>query len=88
MRKREGMEPRDEREIVGADMVSNMEGHIEGAEQAMAPANPPGSETVAHHQGRDGNSGDPLGAFKDGGRVAQPAHRKEARWSMGSRMSP
>jgi hypothetical protein len=54
----------------------------------MAPANPPGSETVAHHQGRDGNSGDPLGAFKDGGRVAQPAHRKEARWSMGSRMFP
>jgi hypothetical protein len=32
MRRREGIEPRDEQEIVGADMVSNMEGHIEGAE--------------------------------------------------------
>src|SRR4029453_11147460 len=28
--------------------------------RAKAPANPPGSETVARQQGRSGNSGDPM----------------------------
>src|SRR5215471_20017071 len=54
----------------------------------MASANPPGSKTGARHQGKAGNSGDPMDSSKEGGRVAQPAHRKETRLSMGSRMSP
>jgi hypothetical protein len=79
MRKREGIEPRYERETVGADAVSKAEGHINGAAMAMAPENPPGSETGARHQGRVGNSGGPLDSSTPGSRVAQPAHRKEAR---------
>src|SRR6185503_7860387 len=59
-----------------------------GAQPAMAPANPPGSKTVARHQGSVGNSGDPLGASRDGSRVAQPAHREETRYPRGSRMPP
>ncbi len=62
MRKREGMEPRHGREIVGADVVSKTEGHIKGAARAMAPQNPPGSETGARYHGKVGNSGDPLGS--------------------------
>src|ERR687893_633116 len=88
MRKREGIEPRYERETVGADVVSNTEGHINGADMARAPANPPGSETGARHHGRVGNSGGPLGSSTDGSRATQPARRKEARWPRGSRMSP
>ena len=88
MRKREGIEPRNGYSTVDADVVMFTEGHIKGAHLAMAPANPPGSKTVARHQGSVGNSGDPLGSSTDGSRVAQPAHREEARWSRGSRMSP
>src|SRR5215471_6523501 len=88
MRKREGIEPRYGYEIVGADVVSFTEGNIQGAQTAMAPANLPGSKTVARHQGRDGNSGGPIGSSKDGRRVAQPDNREEARQPMGSRMSP
>ena len=36
MRKRAGIEPRDERVIVGADVVSNTEGHIRGAEGVLS----------------------------------------------------
>jgi hypothetical protein len=64
MRKREGIEPRNGREIVGADVVSKTEGHIKGAARAMAPENPPGSETGARHHGKVGNSGDPLGSSR------------------------
>jgi hypothetical protein len=64
MRKREGIEPRYGRETVGADVVSNTEGHIDGAALAMAPANPPGSETGARHHGKAGNSGGPLGSSR------------------------
>ena len=88
MRKCEGIEPRYGYEIVGADVVSFTEGNIQGAQTAMAPANLPGSKTVARHQGRDGNSGGPIGSSKDGRRVAQPDNREEARQPMGSRMSP
>src|SRR5688500_14724808 len=88
MRKREGIEPRNQNEQVGADVVRLTEGHIKGAQLALALANPPGSETMARHQGRVGNSGGPMGSSMDGSRVAQPANRKEARWPMGSRISP
>jgi hypothetical protein len=88
MRKREGIEPRNGYETVDADVVMFTEGHIKGAQPAMAPASPPGSKTVACHQGSVGNSGDPLGSSKDGSRVAQPAHREETRHPRGSRMPP
>src|SRR5215813_632892 len=54
MRKREGIEPRHGYTTVDADVVMFTEGHIKGAQQAMAPANPPGSKTVARHQGSVG----------------------------------
>jgi hypothetical protein len=88
MRKREGIEPRYERETVGADAVRNAEGYIKGADTARALANPPGLETGARHQGRVGNSGDPMGSSMDGSRAAQPVNREEARCPIGSRMSP
>jgi hypothetical protein len=34
--------------------------------KAKAPANPPGSETVARQQGRTGNSGDPMRSSNPG----------------------
>ena len=43
MRKREGIEPRYERLIVGADVVSNTEGYIRGAE-GHGPREPIGVE--------------------------------------------
>jgi hypothetical protein len=88
MRKREGIEPRYERETVGADAVSKAEGHINGADRAMASLNPPGSKTGARHQGKVGNSGGPMGSSTEGSRVAQPANREEAQRPIGSRMSP
>ncbi len=88
MRKREGIEPRNINATVGADVLSNTEGNIKGANQATAPANPPGSETGARHHGKVGNSGGPLGSSLEGSRGAQPVNRKEARCPRGSRMSP
>jgi hypothetical protein len=88
MRKREGIEPRHGYTTVDADVVRFTEGNIQGAQQAMAPAHPPGSKTVARHQGSVGNSGDPLGSSRDGSRGAQPAHREETRAPRGSRMPP
>ena len=69
MRKREGIEPRNKYETVGADVISGAEGNIKGAQAALAPANPPGSKTVARHQGRVGNSGGPMGSSMEGSRV-------------------
>ena len=43
MRQREGIEPRYERLIVGADVVSNTEGYIRGAE-GHGPREPTGVE--------------------------------------------
>ena len=54
----------------------------------MTPTSPPGSETVARHQGRAGNSGDPLGSSHQGGRVARPVNGGETQRRSGSRMSP
>src|SRR5262249_10303620 len=88
MRKREGIEPRHGYETVDADVLLFTEGHIKGAQLAMALANPPGSKTVARHQGSVGNSGDPLGSSRDGSRVAQPAYREETQQPRGSRMPP
>ena len=88
MRKREGLEPRHGYTTVDADVGMCTAGHIKGAQPAMAPANPPGSKTVARHQGSVGSAGDPLGASRDGSRVAPPAHREETRYPRGSRMPP
>src|SRR5215510_9562738 len=88
MRKRAGIEPRHGYFTVDADAVLFTEGHIKGAHPAMAPANPPGSKTVARHQGSVGNSGDPLGSSMDGRRAAQLAYREETRHPRGRRMPP
>jgi hypothetical protein len=88
MRTREGMEPRHGYSTVDADVVMFTEGHIKGAQPAMAPTNPPGAKTVARHQGSVGNSGAPLGSSTEGSKVAQPAHREETPRPRGSRMPP
>lgn len=69
-------------------MLLDMAGNSKGAQPAKAPAHAPGSKTVARHQGRDGNSGGPMGSSTPGGRAAQPANRQEARRPLGSRLSP
>jgi RNA-directed DNA polymerase len=88
MRKREGIEPRYQGATVRADRRLDREGQSQGAHPAKAPAHAPGSKTGARQQGRDGNAGGPMGSPTDGGRVAQPAHRQEARRPMGRRRSP
>jgi hypothetical protein len=88
MRKREGSEPRYQGATVRADMRLAMEGQSQGAHPATAPAHSPGAKTGARHHGRDGHSGGPRGAPPAGGRVAQPAHRQDARRPRGSRLSP
>jgi RNA-directed DNA polymerase len=87
MRQREGIEPRDEQRTVGADMLSNMEGTIRGAE-GQGPREPAGVEDrgTSPRQGRE--LGRSKGLLQDRGRAAQPAHRKDAQWSLGSRMPP
>jgi hypothetical protein len=87
MRTREGIEPRDERKTVGADMVSNMEGSIRGA-NGQGPREPTGVEDRGTSAGQGWELGRSKGLPHDEGRVAQPAHREEARGSLGSRMPP
>ena len=65
MRKREGIEPRDKQKLWVPTSLARGKAKSEEP-SARAPANPPGSETVARHQGRVGNSGDPLGSFRWG----------------------
>jgi hypothetical protein len=43
MRQREGIKPRDERRIAGADLLSNREGSIRGA-KGQGPREPTGVE--------------------------------------------
>src|SRR5262245_11899439 len=87
MRQREGIGARDEQRIVGADMVSNMEGSIRGA-NGQGPREPTGVEDrgTSAGQGRELGRSDAL--LQRGGRVAQPAHREETQRRIGSRMPP
>src|SRR5882724_10401229 len=87
MRKREWIEPRDEQRTVGADMVSNMEGSIRGA-NGQGPGEPTGVEDrgTSAGQGRELGRSDAL--LQLGGRAAQPAHREAAQRRIGSRMPP
>jgi hypothetical protein len=87
MRQREGIEPRDEQRIVGADLVSNREGTIRGA-KGQGPREPTGVEDRGTSAGQGRELGRSKGLLQDRGRAAQPAHRKGARWSLGSRMPP
>jgi hypothetical protein len=48
MRQREGIEPRYEHDIVGADAVSKAEGHINGADMARAPRRTPRGRRPGH----------------------------------------
>ena len=51
----------------------------------MAPEGPPGSETVARHEGRVGNSGDPMNSSNRGvGRHNRQTGRKpDSSWEVG-----
>src|SRR5918992_377889 len=87
MRTREGIEPRDERIIVGADLVSNREGSIRGA-NGQGPREPTGVEDRGTSAGQDRELGRSDALLQLGGRAAQPAHREEAQGRSGSRMPP
>src|SRR5215510_6301227 len=72
---------------VGADMVSDMEGHIQGA-NGQGPREPTGVKDrgTSAGQGRELGRSDAL--LRAGGRAAQPAHREDAPRRIGSRMPP
>jgi hypothetical protein len=54
MREREGIEPRNERRIVGADLLSNREGHIQGAKgQGSREPTGVGDRGTSTGQGRE-----------------------------------
>src|SRR5882724_2632327 len=87
MRQREGIEPRDEQRIVGADMVSNMEGSIRGA-KGQGPREPTGVEDRGTSTGQSRETREIRCAPPVRARAVQPAHWEEARWRIGSRMPP
>ena len=87
MRQREGMEPRDERSSVGADRLSNREGHIQGA-QGQGSREPTGVGDRGTSAGQDRELGRSDALLQSGGRAGQPAHREEAQQRIGSRMPP
>jgi hypothetical protein len=87
MRTREGIEPRDEQRIVGADLLSNREGHIQGA-QGQGSREPTGVGDRGTSTGQDRELGRSDALLQRGGRAAQPAHREEAQRRIGSRMPP
>ena len=87
MRTREGIEPRDERIIVGADLLSNREGSIRGA-NGQGPREPTGVEDRGTSAGQDRELGRSDALLQRGGRAAQPAHREDAQRRIGSRMPP
>jgi hypothetical protein len=61
MRKREGMEPRDERLIVGADLLSNRKGHSQGAQgQGSREPTGVGDRGTSAGQGRELGRSDAL----------------------------
>jgi hypothetical protein len=87
MRTREGIEPRDARSIVGADVLSPRAGDIHGAHGHGSRA-PPG---VGDH-GTSAGPGRELGRSEarlhSGGRAGPPAHREEAPRRRGRRRPP
>jgi hypothetical protein len=87
MRQREGIEPRDEQIIVGADMVSNMEGSIRGA-KGQGPREPTGVEDRGTSTGQSRELGRSDALLQSGGRAVQPAYREDAQRRIGSRMPP
>ena len=87
MREREGIEPRDEQIIVGADLLSNREGHIQGA-QGQGSREPTGVGDRGTSAGQDRELGRSDALLQSGGRAVQPAHREDAQRRIGSRMPP
>ena len=65
MRKREGIEPRDARRSVGADLLSNKEGHIQGAQsQGSREPTGVGDRDTSAGQDRELGSSDALLALR------------------------
>jgi hypothetical protein len=87
MHMREGIEPRDERIIVGADLLSNREGHIQGA-KSQGSREPTGVGDRGTSAGQDRELGRSDALLQSGGRAVQPAHREDAQRRIGSRMPP
>jgi RNA-directed DNA polymerase len=87
MRQREGLEPRDERRSGGADLRSNREGHIQGAQgQGSREPTGVGDRGTSAGQARELGRSDAL--LQSGGRAVPSAHREEAQRRIGSRMPP
>jgi RNA-directed DNA polymerase len=85
MRKHEGIEPRDEQRIVGADLLSNREGHIQGA-QGQGSREPTGVGDRGTSAGQDRELGRSDALLQSGGRAVQSAHREDAQRRIGRRM--
>ena len=81
---REGIEPRYENQLWMPTWLVTRKATPEEP-IAMAPAGPPGSETVARHYGRVGNSGDPINSSSLGVRRynRQTGRTPDGLWEVG-----
>jgi hypothetical protein len=84
MLKREGIEPRYQNKSWMPTLLVARKA-IPEEPIAMAPTGPSGSETVARHYGKVGNSGDPINSSKLGvGRYNRQTGRKpDGFWEVG-----
>lgn len=84
MRKREGIEPRDENKLWMPTLLAKRKATPKKP-IATASEGPPGSKTVARYQGKVGNSGDPIDSSEAGvGQYNQTTGRKpNGRWEVG-----
>src|SRR6266850_1980496 len=85
MRKREGMEPRNVRHTVGADLVNNREGYIKSVHSHDA-GEPTGVRDRSTSPRQSRELGRSAVLLSPGGRVAQPVNGEDTQRSSGSRM--
>ena len=84
MRKREGIEPRYKMKPWMPTLLAERKAIPEEA-IAMLPKGPPGSETVARHYGKVGNSGDPIdsSSLEVGWHNRQTERKPDDLWEVG-----
>ena len=85
MRKREGMEPRNVRHTVGADLLNIREGHIKSVDSHDA-GEPTGVRDRSTSPRQSRELGRSAVLLSPGGRVAQPVNGEDTQRSSGSRM--
>jgi hypothetical protein len=82
MRKREGIEPRNVRSIVGADLVNNREGEIKSVHGHDA-GDPTGVRDRSTSPRQSRELGSSAALLSPGGRGAQPVNGKEPGYGLG-----